>query len=358
MDAQGLGTRVAAALAVLLSTAAARGEGSRLAAAISNERAVETSEAESAGGGGMDQAIDNILQHCLRPPAGREIVVIHDSEKEDLARRFSAVLEERGHPVSFFVVGEDVGSSKADLERLLANDEVGLVLLTSPRMFHGLGLGGRLEFRDGVPSIRADSHPVFFDTVIPTENLVRLYSADPEGTDIYLARLRGGLREHAGLRLTTPAGTDLVFRAREWKKWPWEIATYPVEASVNGTIVVDGAVFFSQVTGPIRLEIGDGKLTRIDCDRDEDAVCRRYRDEMDRVHGDNPLNWQLAEVGLGGNSAARLGDVLMESESVRDTAHFCFGESAEFGGENETGWHGGTVVVRAPFLELADDEVE
>ncbi len=317
------------------------------------EQAQGTSPDES-----WNQAISNILDYYLKPPAGREIVIVYDQEKTILAQRLSAGLAERDCRVKDFLVGDDLDSSVEAFRDILQDDGVGLMVLASPRMFRGLKLYEQMDFVNNTPAIRSSCSPVFFDTVIPTENLLRLYAADPAKTEVYLGSLRTQLAETTSVRVVAPGGTDLSFVSREWKLWPWEVATYPVEESINGTIIVDGAVFFAEIQYPIRLQIREGRLVEIECHQAEDKVCERYVREMNKVLASDPLNWQLAEVGIGGNRQARLCNILMESESVRGTCHFCFGDSASFGGKNHTPWHGGTVIVNQPTFHFGEKRVK
>lgn len=306
----------------------------------------------------MDLAVANILDHYLKPPAGREIVIVHDQEKILLAQHFAAGLVERGCRSRDFLVADNLDSSVGAFREVLNDEGVGLIVLASPRMLGGLKLYEKMAFVDNSPSLQCSCSPVFFDTVIPTENLVRLYAVDPTETKDFLADLHSELPEETSIHVSAPGGTDLKFVSRDWKTWPWEIATYPVEASVNGTIVVDGAVFFAEIANPIRLQIREGKLVKIECHQKDDKVCERYVREMNKVIESDPLNGQLAEVGVGGNGEARLCNVLMESESVRGTCHFCFGDSAEFGGKNQTSWHGGTVIVNQPTFYFGEKSVK
>jgi len=305
----------------------------------------------------MDQAVANILDHYLKPPAGREIVIVHDQEKTLLAQHLAAGLAERGCRSWDFIVGDNLGSSISAFREVLQDEGVGLIVLASPRMLRGLKLYEKMALVDNSPSLECACSPVFFDTVIPLENLVRLYAEDPAETENFLAALHRKLPEETSIRVRAPGGTDLEFVSREWKTWPWEIATYPLEESVNGTIVVDGAVFFAEIANPIHLQIREGKLVEIECHQADDKVCNRYVREMNKVIESDPLNWQLAEVGIGGNGQARLCNVLMESESVRGTCHFCFGDSAGFGGKNQTSWHGGTVIVNRPTFSFGEKRV-
>jgi leucyl aminopeptidase (aminopeptidase T) len=166
----------------------------------------------------------------------------------------------------------------------------------------------------------------------------------------WLETLKSAFPDDARFRITTPAGTDIRFTARKWNPLDWEICTAPVEASIEGTIVVDGAVQFGTVDRPITLAIREGRVADVRCADATDKVFSEYLRTMKDAFAADGANAQLAEVGIGGNGGALVSDVIMESESARGTCHFCFGENTRYGGANSTAMHHGTVVTREPVF--------
>ena len=297
----------------------------------------------------------SIAQHYFRPPPGKPVVVACDSEKVGLARALAAELEKQGHPAVLAMLEGNLPASQQALQRLLENDAIALAVFASHAMWSGLGLSQYLTFRSRQPSLLGKPDPLFFDAVIPLDSLERLYCANPASIRLFVEGLRRNLPDHRPVRLTTQAGTRLTFTARIWEPWGWELMTCPLEDSIDGKIVVDGGVFFDRITQPIELTIRHGKLAGMACQDPGDAVFRRYRQWMMEAFETNPANAQLCEVGLGVNPGAQLSPVVMESEAVQGTAHFCFGDNAQFagmGGQNQTGWHGGTVILTTPRLKL------
>lgn len=300
----------------------------------------------------FDLTVSSILDHYFRPPAGRAVVIVCDCEKLRLTQALVAGLESRRCPARVMLIGDPPQSSAKSPQALLENGQVGLMVLASPRMWKELALAGRLEFRDRWPSLRSLCSPIFFDAVTPLPNMLRLYSADPDDSGRFLANLQQQLPNESPIRIVAPVGTDLRFVVRRWEIWGWELLTYPVEETVSGTIVADAGVFFSKVRAPIRLHIRHGKLVNMECADPNDPVFQQYVQWMNEAHDADRRNWQLAEVGIGGNANARITDLLMETEVVRGTSHFCFGDNSMFGGHHKTSWHGGTVVVHNPRLEV------
>ena len=302
----------------------------------------------------LQQAAENIAWHYFQPPQGKPVVIACDAEKLELGHVLAAVLESAGNPVILPVLDAEPARLRQALERLLEDESIALAVLASHTMWADLGLSERFMLRDRQPSLQGEATPLFFDAVTPLDSLVRLYGADPQAIQSFLQGLQRNLQDAAETRLTTPAGTDLTFRSRTWQPWGWELMTCPLEESVNGLVVADAGVFFGQVSQPIELEIENGRLASMRCPDREEAVFRQYRQWMMEALELNPANAQVAEIGLGANPGAQISEVVMESEAVQGTLHVCFGDNTIFagmGGQNETGWHGGTVILKTPRLD-------
>ena len=75
--------------------------------------------------------------------------------------------------------------------------------------------------------------------------------------------------------------------------------------------------------------------------------------EIGRRHGD-PANTQLAEIGIGFCGGAQITDCFMEAEAAAGTCHFCFGNNVCYSGENQSGFHGASVLIRSPVFTRLD----
>ena len=299
------------------------------------------------------QAVQNIANYYFLPPEGKPVVITCDKEKLVLARALAAEMEKKGHATILPVLEGDPAALRQALDRLLADSSIALAVFASHDMWANLDLAQRFTLRSRQPSLQGKPDPLFFDAVTPVESLIRLYETDPQSILLFLQGLQRNLDDHPETRLTTPAGTDLTFTARQWQPWGWELMTCPIEDSLEGRIVVDAGVFFGRVTQPFELVIEAGKLTAMRCADQEDPIFRQYRQWMMEAMELNPANAQLSEIGLGANSGAKISEVVMESEAVQGTVHVCFGDNSKFesmGGQNPTGWHGGTVIMKKPHF--------
>lgn len=299
----------------------------------------------------VSDAAANILEHFFRAPAGRPVAIVCCAGKRALADALAARLQTKGTSVTTIQVPEDAPDAREFAAKAFDDANAALMVLASARMWGAQGLNRYFVYREG-PSIEADANPVFFDAVTPMASLVRLYGSDVSADKAWLEKLKSGFPDSARFRIATPAGTDIQFTARKWNSLDWEICTAPVEASIEGIIVVDGAVQFGRVGKPIALEIRKGRVADVRCADARDAVFVEYLRTMKEAFAADGANAQLAEVGIGGNGAAVVSDVIMESETVRGTCHFCFGENTRYGGSNAATEHHGTVVVREPVFYI------
>lgn len=151
------------------------------------------------------------------------------------------------------------------------------------------------------------------------------------------------------LRLTAPAGTDLVFsivgrafkddltiRPGRMGNLPaGELWLAPVERSMNGTIVVDGSIGdVGQVRAPLTICVRDGKVFQLSSD-DQELVT--LVTGLLNVDEDASL---AGEFGIGLNPKARLTGLLLEDEKAYGTLHIAFGQNTDMpGGRNNSMTH-------------------
>lgn len=174
-------------------------------------------------------------------------------------------------------------------------------------------------------------------------------------------RLTHGLRKAASVRLTTPAGTDLVMDVRDrgfthdLKARPeaganlpcGEVYTAPVENGANGLLVVDGGFAGrGRLASPVVITVRHGRC--IDLDGDDPALVAEVRGFMDTDEGARGI----AELGIGLNPRARLGSHILESEKTLGTVHVAFGDNDGIaGGRGRSRMHMDYLVL-APTLEV------
>jgi leucyl aminopeptidase (aminopeptidase T) len=158
-------------------------------------------------------------------------------------------------------------------------------------------------------------------------------------------RLRGADR----VRVTSPVGTDVTVAVggREPRGWysgivrnPGEISAFPggevsfppLEGTASGTIVFERVMTdLGRLDRPITVTVEDGLAVDID----GGASADRLRALVAGVPGAT----NIAELGIGLNDIARVGDDITETKKRLGTAHFALGDNA--------GGYGG--VVECPL---------
>jgi leucyl aminopeptidase (aminopeptidase T) len=164
----------------------------------------------------------------------------------------------------------------------------------------------------------------------------------------------------SGCRVTSPAGTDVVFdvEGREaivdagdleaegaFGNLPaGEGYIAPVEGSAEGLVVFDGSLAgFGVLNEPVRIEVADGRAVKAD-----GGAGRRLLDTLDAGGAGGRV---LAELGIGTNPAATLSGNTLEDEKVLGTAHMAFGTNVSFGGTNAASVHIDGMLLE-PTVEL------
>lgn len=220
-------------------------------------------------------------------------------------------------------------------------------LIANPQSYLEYKLHKYLDFSKGEPLIAGIQSKVL---ILPYESSERMfvgYWQDAEHKKALLDRMK----ENASYSITTANGTDLVFFSRQWIECDFEICTAPVEESVNGKIVVDGALFFRRISEKLLFTIRNGSIVRIEAiDESGKELLSEYM-KMTQQAFSEKKNRQLAEVGIGISEGAQITDCFMEAEAARNTCHFCFGNNVCYGGQNASDFHGASVLVRAPVFK-------
>lgn len=149
-----------------------------------------------------------------------------------------------------------------------------------------------------------------------------------QGTDLG-AKMNGRAIRYSGKLADTPSDPIMLGGQISW---------CPIEETINGTLVFDGAVWppadIGPVHAPVKLTLEDGAVTDIEGGA-EAAIYRRWFESFD-----NPDIYRLAHYSLGFNpGVTRITGRIVEDERVFGS--MCFGigtQGAHLGGK---GWDAG-----------------
>ena len=168
------------------------------------------------------------------------------------------------------------------------------------------------------------------------------------------------------VRITTEKGTDITFsiKGREAIVEPGisdkpgmvnsppdiEVCIAPIEATAQGTIVIDGSVVIDEL-GPVQedvvLEVKDGMVVQVSGGWEAEI----FRKQLEAAQDYEVRN--IGEFGIGLNPECRICDSMLEAEGVLGTIHFGIGDNHTMGGTVEASMHT-DVVVMDPTVYIDD----
>lgn len=165
------------------------------------------------------------------------------------------------------------------------------------------------------------------------------------------------------VRVTSPKGTDLTMSVKDreffadtffnWRTMKWvnlpvgEVVVGPVENSLEGTLVSDGAIGgVGVIKRPVVIPVARGKAGKPRTD--DQKVRKKVKMALDTD------DWSsvVGELGIGVNPKARLSDEFLEIEKIKGTCHIAFGNNLDFpGGQNPSANHMDFLITE-PTIEV------
>jgi len=191
--------------------------------------------------------------------------------------------------------------------------------------------------------------------------IVRTLCADHQAIKRVGEKLSRIVSRASQVRITTKAGTDLIFSIKGRQAHPdhgiihsqggftnlpaGEVYTAPVEGSTNGLLVIDGSIAdLWPIQKPIRIAVANGFAAGVEKGRQAEELWNTIS-----AHGQNGLN--VAEFGIGINPRARITGNVLEDEKVLGTIHIAFGDNSGFGGRVKVPSHQDG-IVKSPDVWL------
>ena len=226
-----------------------------------------------------------------------------------------------------------------------------VLLLAEPISYIKYRLFEHLDFSNGEPVIPNTVSKVL---IFPQESLCRIFSESADNIATEQEKIITHMKDNQKYRITSSSGTELIFESRKWIPLDFEVCTTPIEKTINGIIVVDGALFFKKIEEKISFFIKDGKIQSIKANSLKGELLVNEYKKMTERDMKNSVNMQLAEIGIGFCNNARISDCFMEAEAVSKTCHFCFGNNICYGGRNESEFHGASILIKNPIFTCID----
>jgi leucyl aminopeptidase (aminopeptidase T) len=158
----------------------------------------------------------------------------------------------------------------------------------------------------------------------------------PNGTRLYLERGKRTVKEDNGDYARPGSAGNLP---------AGEAYLAPIEGTARGVLVLDWAPT-RKLSSPVTLRIKDGLVTEVS---GTEFFALELRDKLSLA----PENANIAELGIGTNSAARRPDNILESEKILGTVHVALGDNSTFGGKVKASFHQDFIFFK-PTLTLID----
>ena len=165
-------------------------------------------------------------------------------------------------------------------------------------------------------------------------------------------KLRDLLKTGKRLRVTSPAGTDIVATIEGRKPVGWltaicrepgqisalpggEVSLPPVEGTTEGRIVIEQVMSdLGQIETPLELIVEHGNVTDV---RNGSSL---QVNSLKEILRSIPNSTNIAEIGIGLNPKARLTSQISETKKRLGTAHIALGDNArDYGGSVECAVH-------------------
>lgn len=196
---------------------------------------------------------------------------------------------------------------------------------------------------------------------ITEDMFVRTLSIDYEIVKNNVEKLYKVLRDVKEVRVLSDKGTNLTLRIDgrplhkdtgiynkpgDFGNLPaGEIYVAPLEGTANGTIIFDGSIAsIGLLKEPVRITVKDGYAIRIS-GKEEAEKLKRILEKVGKKEAYN-----IAELGIGCNPAAKIIGNVLEDEKVYGTVHIALGDNSTFGGTVIAGIHLDGIITKPTLI--------
>lgn len=286
-----------------------------------------------------------IAEICAAVKKGEKVVVVTDYKKAHIGEAIAAACEGLEADVTMTVMAPKKMHNEelsAPVSAAMAEADV-IIAPTTFSIAHTLGRVNACKRGARVVNLPAYAD----DTMISGAIDVDYQAVAPS-----VRRMADALTKAKVAHVYTDLGTDMVLELEGrdgaalvgMSHNPGEFCTVPdVEARItplegksNGIIIVDGAIPLPQINlvrNPFKVTVKDGYVVDIEGGSEAEIFAEVLRECND------PLVYNIAELGIGMNPNAKMVGVMTEDEGCLGTVHIAVGTNAAFGGTVRTALH-------------------
>ena len=284
----------------------------------------------------LDKAISIIVTKNLAVKKEEGLLVVYDSKKSALAKRFIEVassLIKNVDSIKMPVLKVNGQEPPKEVSSKLLDYDV-VVLITSKSLSHTKARRNATE-----KGVRIASMPGISETI-----LRRSIDIDYDILRKDTKKIVSLLNKANEIRVKTGLGTDISFGVKKRRghglsagiysnKGKWgnlpegEAFIAPVEGTASGHFVVDGSIAgFGKMGHPVIFFVERGSVVKITDGKKPPQIEKA----LDKV-GKKGRN--IAEFGIGLNRKAKVTGTVLEDEKAYGTCHIALGNNIGFGGK-------------------------
>ncbi len=311
-------------------------------------------------------AARNVLTYVLEAVSGERMIVVYDDVLSEIGEAFgSAAL---GMGLWIRSIRLDTGKIRKeippDLRETLVNER--------PDIYVNLLRGPSEEtpFRIAVTKLQTRrklrlGHCPGISLHMLTDGAMALTGRQYGKMQDFSRKLLRTVSSAEEVSITNPRGTDLKMSVKDrgwfadtffdWRTMKWinlpvgEVVVGPVENSLEGTLVSEGAIGgIGLIKKPVVIEVAGGKAGK---PKTEEANVRK---QVKRSLDTDDWSCYVGELGIGVNPSARLSDEFLEIEKIKGTCHIAFGNNLDYpGGQNPSKNHM-DLLITEPTIRIKD----
>lgn len=300
----------------------------------------------------MSNTASKVLRQCMGLRKNESFLVITDRELFPLAGEFFSAAQKitpKSRLVTVDIPEVNGAEPHPDVAVMMRKHDVSL-LITSKSLSHT-----RARKQASRSGARIASMPGLTRGMFSTalrENPQKLHSIN--------SKLLKALSGKKAITITTRAGTRMAFnvKGREWladsgaytKKGAFgnlpagEVFIAPVEGTAEGALVIDRSIDMGKegtAGTSLIMRFFKGMLVGLSGGAEARRLASLVKDDRYR---------NVAELGIGTNSRARITGNVLEDEKVLGTAHIALGNNIHFGGKVDVPFHVDSVVARPTII--------
>ena len=301
----------------------------------------------------IDKTIEKIFKDCLHVKSGESILVVTDTEKENIGKAIFKKAIRDCLEANLIIIKPTGGHGKEPslaISEAMKKSEV-VICPTEYSLTHtqarkmACASGARVVTMPGITeymflkgAMTADYKELSSFTDRLTEILTKGKKARVEKDGVVLEM---SLENRRGI-----SSNGQYFEAGSHGNLPTgEAYIAPVEKTANGRIVIDGSIAgIGLVSAPLEVIIEDGYAV---------DFIGPDKKRLKKILGIKKEAMNIAELGIGTNPQAHLIGNILEDEKIYGTVHIAFGDNSTFGGNTRAGIHIDGIILD-PFVYIDD----